>query len=860
MIRYGLVIAFVALAYSTLATAQDLGVGPAQPVEQGSESNFTVGDIRVEGLQRISEGTVFNYLPINIGDKLTPARVREAIRALYNTGFFRDVQFRRDGNTLLVVVLERPSIESFEITGNKDIKTEDLQKSLRNVGLATGKIFDRSVLEDVRDYLTDQYFSRGKYAVSIDEKVEEEAGNRVKVKVTIKEGKRAKIREINIVGTHAYTNKEIIQGFTLHTPNLLSWYKQDDRYSREDLQGDLEKLRSFYMDRGYANFQIDSTQVQIAPDKNDIFITVNVEEGEIFRIADVKLAGTFVVPKPELEQFVLVQPGEIFSRKLITATQELIQNRLGQDGYAFAKAEPVPTADPVTHRVSLTFFIDPGNRVYVRNISFSGVTKINDEVLRRELRQLEGGWLSNAELERSKQRIQRLPYVKKVDSETTPVPGTPDQVDVNYKIEEGPGASLSGGVGYSQLYKLTLNADYTDANFLGTGERFSVNLSGGAYNKVYSITQTDPYWTIDGVVRTLNFSYSDVSQFIASSSQFSTKLLSAGISFSYPLSEYQYVSLGGNIQDAQLVTVSGSSAIQAQQWVQENGHPYAETGGIGSVLDPICQCYVTSGYQLFGTKFISPEITGGWAFDSRNKTLFADRGTFMQISGTYAPPAGNVEFWKAAVNFLQYIPLFGKFTADVNIQGGYGNGLGRTTALPPFALFFGGGPDSVRGFYPGTLGPKDQFGNPYGGNINALARAELILPTPAKFEASARVKLFLDIGNVFSSSRCVEEQNGSRVCGPQFYSPPEYYSQGLTVFGALGPPINYNFSFANMKESVGVAVEWLAPLGLFRFSFAVPLNARSEEDAYQLTPTGALLPGTWGDNVERFQFDVGQAF
>jgi outer membrane protein insertion porin family len=848
MMRYGLVVSFILLVCSELATAQDLGVGPAQANESGNTATFTVGDIRVEGLQRISEGTVFNYLPINIGDKLNQQRVREAIRALYNTGFFRDVQFRREGNTLIVVVLERPSIESFEITGNKDIKTEDLQKSLKAVGLATGKIFDRSVLEDVRDYLTDQYFSRGKYAVSIDEKVDQEAGNRVKIKVDIKEGKRSKIREINIVGAHAYSQRDMRAGFQLNTPNLLSWYKQDDRYSREDLQGDLERLRSFYMDRGYANFQIDSTQVQIAPDKNDIFITINIEEGEIFRISQVKLAGTFVVPQAELERLVIIGPGQIYSRKLITATQELIQNRLGQDGYAFAKAEPVPTANPFTHEVGITFFIDPGNRVYVRNISFEGVTKINDEVLRRELRQLEGAWLSNGQLERSKQRIQRLPYVKKVDSDTTPVPGSPDQVDVNYKIEEGPGAQLSGGVGYSQLYKLTLNANYTDADFLGTGERFSLDLSGGAYSKVYSITQTDPYSTIDNIVRTISFSYRDVSQFIATSSQFSTKLLTAGVSFAYPISEFQFVSLGANVQDAQLVTVSGGSAIQAQQWVQENGHPYSEVGGVGSVLDPICQCYVTNAYEIFGTKFWTPQVTGGWSFDSRNKTLFADRGLFLQLSGTYTPPATNVEYWKAGFNYLQYVPLFGRFTADFNVQLGYGQGLGRTTSLPPFALFFGGGPDSVRGFYPGSLGPRDQFGNPYGGNMNVLARSEVILPMPEKFQASARLKLFFDAGNVFFTTK-----------SPQFYAPPEYYSEGETVVGTLGPPIDYRFSYDNLKESVGLAVEWLAPLGLFRFSFAFPIDAHPERDSV-VSPTGVYIPGSWGDNVERFQFDVGQAF
>jgi outer membrane protein insertion porin family len=363
------------------------------PVAEPAAAEFTVGDIHIEGLQRVSEGTVFNYLPVNIGDHLSAARVREAVRALYATGFFRDVQLRRDGNTLVVVVIERPSIESFEITGNKDIKTEDLQKSLRGVGLATGKTFDRSVLDDVTQYLTDQYYARGKYGVRIENKVEEEAGNRVKIKIDIKEGARAKIRQINIVGNTGFRPKDILETLELKTPNWLSWYKQDDRYSRESLQGDLEKVRNYYMDRGYANFQIDSTQVAIAPEKEDIFITVNIDPGQVFKLSQIKLAGTFVVPQAELERLVLVHPGEIFDRKLITASQDLMQNRMGRDGYAFAKVEPVPTPDNANHTVALTFFIDPGSRVYVRNITFSGVNRINDEVLRRALRKLEGGWL-----------------------------------------------------------------------------------------------------------------------------------------------------------------------------------------------------------------------------------------------------------------------------------------------------------------------------------------------------------------------------------------------------------------------------------------------------------------------------------
>src|ERR1700752_131296 len=503
-----------------------LSMRAALVLAQGApETDFTVSNNKVEGLQRVSEGTFYNYLPVNIGDHLTPQRVREAIRALYATGFFRDVQMRRDGNTLIVVVLERPSIESFEITGNKDIKTEDLQKSLRGVGLATGKTFDRSVLEDVTQYLTDQYYARGKYGVRIDSKVEEEAGNRVKIKIDIHEGSRAKIREINLVGVTRFAQKDILETLELKTPNWLSWYKQDDRYSRESLQGDLEKIRNYYMDRGYANFQLESTQVQIAPEKEDIFITVNIDEGQVYKVSQIKLAGTFVVPQAQLEQLLLIHPGQIFNRKLITSSQELMQNRMGRDGYAFAKVEPVPTADNANHTVALTFFIDPGNRVYVRNISFTGANRINDEVLRREMRQLEGGRLSNTSLERSKQRIQRLPYVKTVEFETTPVTGAPDLVDVNYKIEEGPSAQLGGGIGYSETYKFQLNGSYSDANFLGTGQRVAIELNGGAFSKVYSIQQTNPYTTVDNLQRTISLTYRDVTQFVSSSSNFSSKTL-----------------------------------------------------------------------------------------------------------------------------------------------------------------------------------------------------------------------------------------------------------------------------------------------------------------------------------------------
>jgi len=852
MKRFGLVTTLALCAGSAVCSAQTpapAGAAAAQPAEppvpespQLGLADFSVTNIRIEGLQRISEGTVYNYLPVNIGDHVTPARVREAVRSLYATGFFRDVQVRRDEGTLVVLVVERPAIESFEITGNKDIKTEDLQKSLRNVGLATGKTFDRSVLEEVKGYLTDQYFSRGKYAVKIDEKVEEDSGNRVKIKITIKEGSRARIRTINIVGNKAYTDRQINKGFELQTPNWLSWYKQDDRYSSESLDGDLEKLRSYYMDRGYANFQIDSTQVAIAPEKDDIFITINIEEGEIYKVGEVKLAGTFPVPKAELEKLLLVSRGQTYSRKFVTATQELIQNRLGQDGYAFAKVDPVPTTDKATGVVALTFFVDPGNRVYVRNITFSGVKRINDEVLRREMRILEGGWLSNVDRDRSKQRLQRLPYITKVEDETTPVPGSSDQVDVDFKIEEGPGASLSGGIGYSETYKFQLNGNYTDANFLGSGKRVSVNLEAGLYNKVYSISETNPYTTVDNLQQTYAFSFRDTSQFTSSSSDFSTKILTLGDTFGYPLSEYQFFNLGVNLQGVQLVAIENSSALQSLQWVTQNGHTYRGTA-TGLIFDPTTATYADGVYYLDGTRFAVAQLIAGWSYDSRNRGLFADRGMHQAFSISYTPPVTGVSYYKVNYEFLKYVPVWRRWTLAFTGDLGYGAGLGKTSSLPPYELFYGGGPDSVRGFQESRLGPKDQYGNPYGGNLNVLARSELIVPLPAKISSSARLSLFVDVGNVFSTSK-----------SPQFYAPPLGYSSGALTQADLSDPsvlhkVNYDFAVSRLKESVGVAVQWLAPLGLFRFSLAVPLNAKREVDGV-----------TWGDETERFQFSVGQAF
>ena len=795
------------------------------PPGASSPDAFTVGDIRVEGLQRISEGTVFNYLPVNIGDHLDEQRIGEALRALYATGFFRDVELRRDGNTLLVVVVERPSIAKFEVKGNKDIKTEDLTKSLRNVGLAQGKTFDRSVLDEVKQYLTDQYFSRGKYAVRVDTKVTDLPGNKVDVLVDIKEGKRAKIEMINLVGDTKFKENDVLNTFELKTPNWLSWYKQDDRYSRESLTGDLEKLRSYYMDRGYANFQIESTQVTIAPEKDDMFITINVNEGDVFKVSEIKLAGTMVVPEEQLRRLLLIHPGDIFSRKLVTSSQELMSYRLGADGYAFSKIDPVPTPDNDKKTVSLTFFIEPGNRVYVRHINFNNTTAINDETLRREMRQLEGGWLSNSAIERSKERIQRLPYVEKVEFETKPVPGSADLVDVDYNIKEGLPGQFGGGIGYSEAQKFSLNGNFVHSNFMGTGDRIALEVNAGKYSKTYTFASTDPYMTIDGVARTTSLTFRDITQFVAAASKFSTKQLTLAESFSYPITEYQYLSIGVSANKNELVVSQGYSSQQAISWVQHNGSTFTryldDTNGDGIINS------LDSPYTVYGTDFYSYEVSGGWNLDTRNRALFADRGMHQAVSGRMALPFSDVRYFATNFQFLQYIPLWGKWLLSYNASIDYAQSMGKTTFLPPYLNYYAGGPDSVRGYRESTLGPRDNIGigNPFGGNFRVISRFELLFPVPDKWKSAARVSWFYDMGNVFYTGNKVHFLGEDDIT-----------------------PVDYHFAYDRLKRSTGIAVQWLAPLGLFRFSYGIPLNA---------------YPGDtvrFNDETERFQFSIGQAF
>jgi outer membrane protein insertion porin family len=791
-----------------------------------AEDEFIVRDIRIEGLQRISEGTVFNYLPVNIGDSLTKGRIQEALRTVYATEFFNDVEFRRDGNTLIIAVIERPSIADFTITGNKDIKTEDLMESLAGVGLRKGRILNRSVLDDVERSLTDEYFAQGKYAASVKAEVKDLPGNMADININIKEGDRARIRQINIVGNTIYDDDKLLDIFQLRTPHWLSFIRQDDRYSREALQGDIESLRSYYMDRGYADFNIDSTQVAISPNKKDIFITINIVEGELYTVSDVKLAGDLILPESSLTPYVQVRPGQIFSQRLLTGSEELIQLRLGEEGYAFTQVEPITDLNKETREVEVTFYVDPKSRVYVRRVNFNGADAVNDEVFRREMRQFESGYLSKSKVDRSRARLQRLPYIESVEIATNPVPGTTDLVDVDFNITEGLPGQFGGGLGFSDSQGILINGNFVHTNFMGTGNRVQADINLGKYTKVIGASYTNPYVSLNEVSRTLSAAYRTSTQFTSDASDLDTTTVSAGVNWGYPLSEYQRVNIGFNFQGSQLDANSVSSSEQAFEWVRNNGD-----SSFSCVPGPSC---TPGSSAIYSTKFNTYELAAGWSYDSRNRSLFANRGSRHTLGLSATFPGSEVEYVYLNYRYVQYVPFTRYFTFAVNANVGYGEAFGDTTSVPPYKNFFAGGPNTVRGFRESSLGPLDSLNNPYGGNMLVAGSAEVILPIPIKWQSRSRFTLFYDIGNTFSTESTIKWYDAFGSAGTEL--PNDFYA----------------FDFDMLRQSVGLAAEWLSPMGLFKFSYGLPLNEFKGGDFGGVF----LLP----DETENFQFTIGGAF
>ena len=793
---------------------------------------FVVSDIRIDGLSRITPGTVFNYLPINKGERLTNEGAQRAIRALYQTKFFSDVEMERQGNILVIKVIERPSIAKLNLRGNKDIKEDDLRKGLKEIGLSEGETFDRLSLDRVQQELIRQYYNRGKYNVSVEPHVTYLDRNRVSVDIEIREGKAAKIKAINIVGNTAFTDKAIRKTFESDTSNWLSWYSKDDQYSREKLSGDLEKLQSYYMDRGYADFGVDSTQVTIAPDKRAMYLTASIKEGEIYKISDIHLLGQLILPEDTLRQLIFVHKDETFNRKAIENSSDAIKGILASIGYAFAKVTPVPKLDKDNRTVDLTFYIEPGKRVYVRRVVFQGNTRTEDDVMRRELRQLEGSWYSQPAIDRSKIRLQRLGYFKKVDVDKALVPGTEDQVDLTYKVEEQSAGSLMFGVGYSQFSGIILSASVSQNNFLGTGDSFTVGAQRSDYSTSISASYYNPYLTDNniGIGYTAAFTRTDYGDTNNDFVNYTTSQKSFTTFLNFPITETDNVRAGLGLN---------SNKINLQI----------------DTIDPTTGQIVTSQFSpqelidyqnALGHKTIH-SWTGqlGWTHDTRNGYWAPTRGGLMSVNTNIALPGSTVQFYKLDLEANHYWPIGRGFVLYLDGQVGYGDTYGGKTfdydggtsikagspiTFPFWENYFSGGVRDVRGFQDNTLGPKlcvpytpgqvikpnkdgtctgslYTFAQPIGGAFKVLGTAQVYLPLPfLKDVNTARVSWFVDVGNVYQS-----------------------YSA---------------FNASDLRASTGLSLQWQAPIGPLIINFAVPIRSKEEDRHYE----------------ERIQFTFGSQF
>ncbi len=692
---------------STLLSTPALGFEP-----------FEVGDIRVEGIQRTEAGTVFSYLPIKVGDTVTQDRASEAVKALFATGFFKDVRLEADGNVLVVVVDERPAIAQIDVSGSKEFDKDKLKEALKQIGLTESRIFDRALLVRAEQELKNQYIGRGKYGVEITTTVTPLERNRVAISFSISEGEVAKIRQIQFVGNSVFGDRTLTRQLTLRTPGWFTWYSKNDQYSKPKLQADLETLRSFYLNQGYLEFSIDSTQVSISPDKRDIFITINLTEGQRYRVSEVKLAGDLTVPEEELRSLIRLRKGDVFSRERLTETSKLISDRLGNEGYAFASVNAVPEIDRDKNEVSFTLYIDPGRKVYVRRIDISGNSNTRDEVIRRELRQMEGAWYSTEKLNRSRQRVDKLGHFSEVQIETPAVPGVADQVDVKLKVTERATGNLTLGVGYSTAENVVLSAGVSQQNIFGTGNALSFQVNTGSINKTYALSYTNPYFTDDGVSRGFDIYRRDTDVSSLSVASYNTSTLGIGLRFGVPVTEFDIVNYGIAYEQ----TTIGVLADTPQRYID-----FVNT--FGEVTD-----------NYLGTL--------GWARDQRDSVIYTTKGRYQRIGSEVGLPGGDLTYYRLTYQHQWYYPLTQSLTLLLNGQIGYAEGYDNRP-LPFFKNFYAGGVNSVRGYKTATIGPKDTNGDALGGKRQLIGNFEVLFPFPGlEKDKSVRLSTFADAGFV----------------------------------------------------------------------------------------------------------------
>lgn len=726
---------------------------------------FVVRDIRIEGIQRTEAGTVFNYLPIRVGDRMDDEKASDAVRALFATGFFTDVKIESEGDVLVVVISERPAIAQIDFIGLKDFDQEALKKGLREIGLGESRIFDRSLLEKAEQELKRQYLARGKYGVRIVTTVTPLERNRVSISFSIDEGEVAKIRQINIVGAEQVDEEELLDLFQLRTPNFMSWFTSNDQYSKQKLSADLETLRSYYLDQGFLEFAIDSTQVSISADRKDIFITISIREGARFTVSSVKVAGDLVIPEEEYRELVQIKAGDIFSRATLNAGNKAIADRLGNEGYAFANVNAVPEIDHEKNTVAFTLFVDPGRRAYVRRINITGNTRTGDSVIRREMRQMESAWFDASKIARSRERVDRLGFFTEVTVDTPPVPGTTDQVDVNLNVAEKPTGSLMLGVGFSSSENLVLSGSVSQENLFGTGKNLSVQVNSGKINRVYSVSYTNPYFTIDGISQGFDLYHRTNDPTSLSVGSYRTKTNGAGLRFGFPIGETQSIGAGLSVEDTE-TTIFDDSPQRYKDFV-----------------------------SIFGSRTRTVMTTLSWASDNRDSAYYPTQGGIRRISSEIGLPAGDLRYYRVTGNAQQFFPLSRDYTLWTNVELGYAAGLGGKP-LPFFKNFYAGGIGSVRGYDTASLGPKvlnsdGTFSNE-GGNRRIVGNLEFLTPFPGTGrDRAVRLGYFVDGGMVYGQNESVD----------------------------LG----------TMRYSAGIALAWYSPIGPLKFSLAKPLNAEPDD-------------------------------
>jgi outer membrane protein insertion porin family len=761
---------------------------------------FVVRDIRVEGIQRTEAGTVFSYLPIRVGDRFDPERGTQAIRALYASGLFKDVRLEVDGDVLVVVVDERPAISAVDLSGVKEFDKDQVLKSLREVGLAEGRIFDRSLLERAEQELRRQYLSRGLYGVEVKTTVTPIERNRVNVSMAVNEGDISRIRSITFTGNNVYGDSVLRDQMELSTPNWLSWYTKRDQYSRQKLSADLETLRSYYLNRGYLDFRIESVQVSISTDKRDIFVTIHVSEGERYTVSGIKLSGEMLGLEEELQPLIDVKAGDVFSAERLNAIAKRITDRMSTLGYAFATANPVPEADKEKRQVAFTIIVDPGRRVYVRRVNIAGNTRTRDEVIRREVRQYESAWYDSDRVRLSRDRIDRLGFFESVNIETPAVPSAPDQVDVNVTVKERATGNIQLGAGYSSSEGLVLTAGLSQQNLFGSGNALSLEINTSQANRIIAVTHVDPYVTTEGISRSIEvFSRtSDLAELGLSSVGYSTH--GAGIVYGVPFTEFDRVYFGLRWEN----TTIDLTAFSPQRYVD----------------------YVNS----FGDSSDALASTVGWSRDNRDNLLVPTRGNYQRAFGELALPLLDLQYYRLSYQYQQYWPILPRVTLAFNSEIGYGDGYSGDP-YPFFKNFYVGGIGSVRGYEAGSLGPRDLDGNPLGGNRRLNFSFEALVPLPGA-DRSLRALAFFDGGQVWGQNVFCPDGSPPVIVGTVGFCS----STGNLIYE------NQKIDLGDLRYSVGIGIAWISPLGPLKLSYAYPINRQPE------------------DRIQRFQFQIGTGF